>query len=341
MSTYNDFVVSYDMTVDTFPGGQSALNNLWSNADNFDATTMQDAVLFDTSKFPKGKKGLILQLISFMTYAMQVSIGRFIDTTITPKYDTIIPTNVKALSISCKIINKNLDIPPKQNDFLSATCIGNWFLDMLRYKGSDYTKVSYNPKNNELNEPPLPNIPVINNPVPISPFKFSFFTSKINEPFASKIYEHNENVKGNTTPATSDTEVLKPPSANPPPPPTNPPPPPANPPPPPANPPPPPANPPPNDSSLKITISTSLDIVFQFSYLISFTGAVIMSLVQLFGINLLYIFNEKVLIFFNVIISLSSIVALFTWFNTQLWYVDPVYININNVAKQNNIPFIK
>jgi hypothetical protein len=304
---YKDFKFSFDITTADFTsrtvtGGidsQAQLNNAWNLAQSFDPSTATTSPYYDVKKLPKGSSGFALNSFLNFVYLMQVSQGRFVDSDATAVFDSNNKSNVKSITISCKIINKNLDTPPKANDFLSATCIGNWYISILKYMATnpvtpDPKQMTYKPEFNSLNEPPLPGIPVVENPGILNILTFS---PHVNELFISKIYEHNSNIGGGSVDPNQNTSVT-------------------------------------------YTFSSSLsifDFIFQYSYLISFIGAVSISFLELIGIHPLGVLNSKILIFCNIIIMVASVVAFFAWFNTQVWFLDPRYINVQNVAKKNNI----
>jgi hypothetical protein len=76
-----------------------------------------------------------------------------------------------------------------------------------------------------------------------------------------------------------------------------------------------------------------LDYIFYFSYIICFVSAVILSVSQLLGMNILdYLLNDSYINWIYFYIGLCSIIALFSWFDTDIWYIDPSIINTSNVA---------
>ena len=307
MSTiFKNFTLSFDITTSDFKlsngiSPQVQLNNTWNQAQAFDPSIATVSSFYDVKRLPKGQAGFALNSILSMAYLIQVSQDRFVNSTATATFDPTNQSNVKSITITCDIINKNIESPPKPNDFLSATCIGNWFVSIFTYMSTnptpiDITKMKYDLSYNSLNEPPIPNVPVVENPTILN---IQGFSQNINEPFGSYIIEHASNISGGSKNPTHDTVVL-----------------------------------------FNIPITISFDFIFQYSYLISFIGAIAISLVELFGINPLYVLNSKVVMFCNIIIMIASVVAGFTWFNTQIWFVDPKYINVYNVATKSNIPFL-
>jgi hypothetical protein len=319
MSAFKSFLFSFDLTLNDFPvtpgsqPPQTQLNNAWQVANTFNPNTPSMSVLGNAvSNLPTGSIGAAGSYIMGIANMYQVSFSRFTQISMTPVYQAD-NKNLLKLTISAKITNGNLDSPPLPNDYLSANALGNWVLEglkVIKFTGSGISSpeklcnISYNKSFNTLNEPNLPNIPVPAQTV-LNQQICSSKTPSISN-FTSNIFEHNSNVSGGAVESSGGVDPVVQ-----------------------------------ITSSGGLIISKSFDFLFQYSYLISFIGAISISFIELLGLNPLSIFNEKLLIFFNVIISLSSIVALFTWFNTQLWYVDPAYINVNNVAKKNNIPFIK
>ena len=103
-------------------------------------------------------------------------------------------------------------------------------------------------------------------------------------------------------------------------------------------------NNPPSESSGSSGSSGSslsiLDYVFQYSYFISFIGAIALAISEVVGFNPLSYMSEKILMAINIIIGVSGFVSLFAWFNTPVWYIDTSIINPNNIATKNNLPFL-
>jgi hypothetical protein len=78
-----------------------------------------------------------------------------------------------------------------------------------------------------------------------------------------------------------------------------------------------------------------LDYVFQYSYLISFIGAIAFSISEVIGYNPIEVFHSKVLIGYYVFTMFCAIMSLFAWFNISIWYVDTSIINPLNVSTSN------
>jgi hypothetical protein len=86
----------------------------------------------------------------------------------------------------------------------------------------------------------------------------------------------------------------------------------------------------PTTSSYKYSI---LDYIFQFSYITCFFGAVVLSVSQIAGWDIImYIFNDTFTYWIYIYIGICSVIALFSWFNTSIWYVDSNIVNSANVA---------
>jgi len=308
---FKDFEFTFTLTVADFSNNQNMLDNLVKSINDFDPKLLQEMFKnnpdmlknspfsdVDFSKLDKGEKGYGILLFTNFAAMLQISINRCIDSSL-----KIIMENqnkAKSITLSARIINKNIN-SPKPNDFLSATCIGNWLLDILKNppdKPLDFSKLGYKKEYNKLNEPPLPDIPVIENPVLYDPFSKQKFTN-IFELFN---IENATNVDGKSVDPKADTKVNK------------------------------------SETSKKSL--AILDYVFQYSYFLSFIGAISLSLSEVIGFTPLSYISEKVLLFIHIVIGTSAVVSLFAWFNTQIWYVDTSIINISNVSLKNNLPFL-
>ena len=76
-----------------------------------------------------------------------------------------------------------------------------------------------------------------------------------------------------------------------------------------------------------------LDYIFQFSYITCFVAAVILSVYRLTGWDIIQItLNDSFTNYIYIYIGICSVIALFSWFNTSIWYVDSNIVNSNNVA---------
>lgn len=90
----------------------------------------------------------------------------------------------------------------------------------------------------------------------------------------------------------------------------------------------------PNSPTSKMT---NLDYIFQYSYLLSFIGAILYCVLSLLNIDPSSIYaNKTTSIIINVIISLSGVYSLFRWFNTDIPYVEPTYITRQNIKIVSN-----
>ena len=91
----------------------------------------------------------------------------------------------------------------------------------------------------------------------------------------------------------------------------------------------------PNNSSSTSSYSI-LDYIFQFSYITCFVAAILLSISQLIGWDIIaFTFNDTFATYMHVYVGICSIVALFSWFNTNIWYISPNIINPRNVALNN------
>jgi hypothetical protein len=92
-----------------------------------------------------------------------------------------------------------------------------------------------------------------------------------------------------------------------------------------------------NTSTLSKPTSTAysiLDYIFQFSYITCFFAAVILSVSQLVGWDVIvFVFNDTFANWLHVYIGICSLLALFSWFNTSIWNIDSNIVNSGNVAK--------
>ena len=96
-------------------------------------------------------------------------------------------------------------------------------------------------------------------------------------------------------------------------------------------------SPPPATSSPAPSSSSKsiLDYVFEYSYLISFIGAIAFSISEVLGYNPIEMFSSKVLLAYYIFTTCCAIISLFAWFNTSLWFVDPNILNPLNVSTSN------
>jgi hypothetical protein len=218
-NTYKNYIISYGYTLSDLDNNQRKFNELWDNFKQFKGgnITLPNGSIVSASSGPSGKALIsILQVVVMF----QVSLERFINATATPTFaDNGI--DVETIMISCTITNININNPPKTNDFLSATCIGNWLVAVLtvlllssqitqQLKVPFNTLPAYNAiAYNTLNEPPLKNTIVQKNPVLLNVLNLP--TSNIghftNTQTKNKTIEHIINPIGQTTPSTSDDSV--------------------------------------------------------------------------------------------------------------------------------------
>ena len=81
------------------------------------------------------------------------------------------------------------------------------------------------------------------------------------------------------------------------------------------------------------TTYSILDYIFQFSYITCFLAAVLLSISQLTGWDFIQLtLNDSLTNYIYIYVGICSIVALFSWFNTSIWYIDTSIVNPSNVA---------
>lgn len=229
---------------------------------------------------------------------MQISLTRFTNVLVYPIYDS--NNKLESIKIYCTITNINLTTPPQVNDYLSATSIGNWFVDIINYL---IPTMVNNPKNipsiesfpvyktsyNSSNEPPLPRTTVQTNPTLIAiPISLPQSFTNVSNKFKSTIEAFTPAIGGQTDPVTGKINLLT--------------------------------------GTLSI-----FDYIFQYSFFISFAGAIVLGL-KLFNFDILdNLFNETVTKYLYLLIGLSGIVSFFAWLDMQIFFIDPKIINIQNV----------
>jgi hypothetical protein len=92
----------------------------------------------------------------------------------------------------------------------------------------------------------------------------------------------------------------------------------------------------PSDNAASTSSYSILDYIFQFSYITCFVAAVLLSISQLIGWDIIaFTFNDTFATYMHIYVGICSIVALFSWFNTNIWYISPNIINPGNVALNN------
>jgi hypothetical protein len=218
-NTYKNYIISYGYTLSDLNNDQVKFNELWDNFKQFKGgnITLPGGSIVSVSSGPSGSALVsILQVVVMF----QVSLERFVNANATPTFADN-GTDVQTIMISCTITNSNLNNPPKTNDFLSATCIGNWLVAVLTilllsssitepFKVPFNTLPAYNATAyNTLNEPPLRNTNVQQNPVLLNVLNLP--TSNIgnftNTQIINKTIEHIINPTGQTTPSTANDSV--------------------------------------------------------------------------------------------------------------------------------------
>jgi hypothetical protein len=218
-NTYKNYIISYGYTLSDLNNNQEKFNQLWDNFKEFKGGDIKlpDGSIVSASAGPSGSALInILQIVVMF----QVSLERFINVNATPTFaDNGI--DVQTIMISCIITNININNPPKPNDFLSATCIGNWLVAVLTilllsspitqdFKVPFNTLPTYNAAAyNTLNEPPLKNTIVQQNPVLLNVLNLptSNIANFTNTQTKNKTIEHIINPRGETTPSTADDSV--------------------------------------------------------------------------------------------------------------------------------------
>jgi hypothetical protein len=77
------------------------------------------------------------------------------------------------------------------------------------------------------------------------------------------------------------------------------------------------------------------DLIFSYSYLISFVGAFFYCITSLLNIDLTAIFINKTMeIVINVTIGLTSILSIYHWYNQSAPIIGSVLISNQNIIKE-------
>jgi hypothetical protein len=353
--------VSFALTPDDFDlATNTNVYTVWQRLKNYmGVTTFNFFGTPSTFKTPSstgtGASGYIQELIDIFAEILQVSPSRFSDITADPADERGVKiTNLddsalyKTILITFNVTNDLPNINKKPNDFLDAGIISTWLTNYwTSYEGNMTTLQTFLPvpvnilnKNGNTVDPynkstlpkagenftivynPLPNttaLPyyktIIKNPylkftggVDINPFilasrikniKITTYTNTNTiETFGNNRLLEHAFVPGTPSTFTPSTFTIT------------------------------------NAPSMRSTSSFSiLDYIFYFSYIICFVSAVILSVSQLLGMNILdYLLNDSYINWIYFYIGLCSIIALFSWFDTDIWYIDPSIINTSNVA---------
>jgi hypothetical protein len=328
-----------------------------------------------SSSFGNAEKGFILQLLSVYAVILQVSNSRFAVTQVEPfKENNVAYTSdeirnltsssvIKSFKVTFTISNPSSISNPQKNDFLDASTIGQWLINYItQYKPGQIALPPFIPVpvlaiNNasfvnlsatlpakgapitlgagymDIGVPIIPLYqtlmidPGANNLLPatfIGGINISSNIIKLSNSVKNikMTIDNNNNIEGFTSSkkllehATNGIVNNNAPPNNPTPPPNNP-------------------TPPPNNSTSRSSYSI-LDYIFQFSYITCFFAAVLLSISQLIGWDIIaFTFNDTFATYMHVYVGICSIVALFSWFNTNIWYISPNIINPANVALSN------
>ena len=208
--------------------------------------------------------------------------------------------NIDKITFSSRIINSKLNNPPLANDYLPANAVGNWLLDVLKV---------FNFSGNQN----LSDLCALNyNP------KYNSLNEQniLNAPVPKNTVFKNglctllsQHFTSNIFEHASNTSGG-------------------------------PTDPSGSIDDPEVGYLSILDYIFQYSYFLSFIGAVSFALSNLIGISPLIIMSEKVLMGIHLIVGFSAFVSIFAWFNSPIWFIDSKVINSENVSKTNNLPFL-
>jgi len=208
--------------------------------------------------------------------------------------------NIDKITLSSRIINSKLNNPPLANDYLPANAVGNWLLDVLKV---------FNFSGNQnlsalcaLNYDPKYNSLNEQNILNAPVPK----NTVLKNGFCTLISQHfTSNIfehASNTSGGPSDPLGTI--------------------------------------DDPEVGYLSILDYIFQYSYFLSFVGAVSFALSNVIGISPLIIMSEKVFLAIHIIVGFSAIVSIFAWFNSPIWFIDSKIINSENVSVKNNLPFL-
>jgi hypothetical protein len=199
---YKNYTISYGYTLNDLNNDQLKFNILWDDFKNYKGGNI--TLPGGSTIYAKpGPSGSALVSILQVVIMFQISLERITNTNMTPTFADN-GTDVQTIMISCTITNNNISNPPKINDFLPASCIGNWLVAVLtvlllsttitqKFKIPFNSLPAYNAKAyNTLNEPPLKGLKVQENPVLLNVLNLptSDISQFTNMQTKNKIIEH-------------------------------------------------------------------------------------------------------------------------------------------------------
>jgi len=343
--SWENFTINFTLTKDDFTPNND-LNTIWTRMSRYVSNYIftlygTPGVLYSPTGIVSGPSGFIQEFLSVYAEILQISMNRFDSIIVKPNNVDLtknpLPDTIDSFYISFNV-NNNIAPPYQPNDFLDAITIGTW---LNAYWGTFTTQdtnslppflpvpVQTMPPANEIPvgtlykiqpDPPLPGptpIPLLQVTMvnPVSHFiggidnnlNIVKLTSRIKN-LSSPATEHFSSNKKLLEHITTSTSPTSPPVA-------------------------------PTLSTSTPSSSTSysiLDYIFQFSYITCFVGAVLLSISQLIGWDIIaFTLNDSFVNYVYIYIGICSIIALFSWFNTSIWYIDPKIINPANVAISN------
>lgn len=325
-NNFINFELNFRLNETDFNTSKSELLNIWNRMKKYIPNT--NFTLFGAPSFLSpgttstgSESGFIEQFLDVYSKILQVSDTRFTNIRVLPNGQEYIglaqPTNVEYFDIKVVITN-NISPPYQKNDFLSAHTIGTWLMSYWR---------TFTPNLTEL--PPFIPVPVQTTPanpilgttydITLDPTlpgttKLSLYETTMVNPVSTfiggvdksiDIIKLTSRIKNLSSPyvKTVSKHISEHFSSN-------------------------------NKLLEHATNKYSiLDYIFQFSYITCFFAAVILSVSQLIGWDVIvFVFNDTFANWLHVYIGICSIVALFSWFNTSIWYLNTDIINSSNVA---------
>ena len=327
---YSKFQLNFTLNDTDFNTTKSELINIWNRMKKYLPNTGftffgTPSSLPDGTTVASGASGFIEEFLDVYSKILQVSNTRFTNITVKPNggdYSIQQPTSVEYFEISV-IITNDIGQTYEKNDYLDAYTIGTWLLYYWSIFKDDMTEL-----------PPFLPVPVqitpnvegigqrytieldkpLDGPTPLSLYEttmvnpLSTFIGGVDK--SIDIIKLTSRIKNLSSPSiknfsehfSSDNKLLEHITTG--------------------------SNP--TTSSYKYSI---LDYIFQFSYITCFFGAVVLSVSQIAGWDIImYIFNDTFTYWIYIYIGICSVIALFSWFNTSIWYVDSNIVNSANVA---------
>jgi hypothetical protein len=256
----------------------------------------------------------------------KISIARVKNCKFIPKYDD--NNNVINFYFETTINNVYNSATAQPNDNLSAVCLANWFAKFAETQND-------NEPCPKCIDPPVPPFDYISSATCLSDFNTSMKDkTALNLPLANcsehftenffslnKILEHASNVTTTAVPAPPGETIPAPPgsqltqnrsgaTA--------------------------PAGTIIRTSSTNNSPMKYLDYIFQYSYPISFIGAIFFCIAQIVVIDPSSILiNKNISIVVNIIIFLSGLYSLFRWFNTDIPFAESTYVTSQNIRISN------